>query len=47
MFRSLVGWSFFERTIGHKKSQHPLECCDYELLDKWEFIEEFALLKNT
>ena len=20
-----------------KKSQHPFECCDYELLDKWEF----------
>lgn len=30
-----------------KKSQHSLKCCDYELLDKWEFIEEFALLKNT
>ena len=21
-----------------KKSQHLLKCCDYELLDKWEFV---------
>ena len=26
-----------------KKSQHPLKCCDFELLDKWEFTEEVGM----
>lgn len=29
------------RLYGKKKSQHPLKCYDYELLDKLEYIMGF------